>query len=391
MYNAVTLAAPVLSCESDAAVARLHSTTDDRIPSRAMNDLFLRACRNEPVERRPVWMMRQAGRYLPEYRAIRERGDFLTLCRTPELAVEVTLQPVRLVGVDAAILFADILLPLDAMGAGLRFAAGDGPVFDRPVRTLADLAQLSDPDVERDLGYVYDAIRLARRELDGAVPLIGFGGTPWTLAAYLVEGGASKNHGRLLSWSWEDPRGLARVLGRLADVSARYLAAQVDAGAQAIQLFDTWGGLLDARRYRELALPALLTVIEALRQREGARVPLIYYLNNGGHLLAEAARLPVEVLSVDWRLPLDEVRAIVGPQRVLQGNLDPTALLAPPDRIAELTADLLQRGAGGGHIVNLGHGILPQTPPDHARAFVEAAKRPLPKPVNGPQPASVGQ
>jgi uroporphyrinogen decarboxylase len=342
-----------------------------------MNDLFLRACRNEPTERRPVWMMRQAGRYLAEYRAVRERVDFLTLCRTPELAVEVTLQPVDLVGVDAAIIFADILLPLDAMGAGLRFAAGDGPGFERPVRSAADVAGLRDPDVERDLGYVFAALRLARRQLDRAsgdrrVPLIGFGGTPWTLAAYLVEGGVSKSHGHLLAWSWEDPRGLARLLGKLADVSTRYLQGQIDAGAQAIQLFDTWGGLLDARRYRELALPALLTVVESLR----GKVPLIYYLNNGAHLLADAARLPVEVLSVDWRVPLDEVRSIVGPGKVLQGNLDPAALLTSPARIEELTADLLRRGEGGGHVVNLGHGILPQTPPDHARAFVPAAKRP---------------
>ena len=345
-----------------------------------MNDLFLRACRNEPTERRPVWLMRQAGRYLPEYRAVREKVDFLTLCRTPELAAEVTLQPVRRLGVDAAIVFADILLPLDAMGAGLRFAAGDGPVFDRPVRTLADVAALAEPDVERELGYVFAAIRQARSGLaalpgEQSVPLIGFGGTPWTLAAYLVEGGASKNHAHLLAWSWEDPRGLARLLGRLADVSARYLAAQVDAGAQAIQLFDTWGGLLDARRYRELALPALTFVVEALRSRADKRVPLIYYLNNGAHLLGELRDLPVEVISVDWRLPLDEVRALVGPGRVLQGNLDPTALLGSPQRIEEATAELLRRGAGGGHVVNLGHGILPHTRPENAQAFVSAVQR----------------
>ena len=344
-----------------------------------MNDLFLRACRNEPVERRPVWMMRQAGRYLAEYRAVRDKVDFLTLCRTPELTVEVTLQPVRLVGVDAAILFADILLPLDAMGAGLRFAQGDGPVFDRPVRTAADVDGLREPEVERDLGYVYDAVRLARRELaalppEQRVPLIGFGGTPWTLAAYLVEGGTSKSHGHLLSWSWQDPAGLARLLARLAGVSARYLAGQIAAGAQAIQLFDTWGGLLDARRFRELALPPVLRIVEALRAID-PRLPIIYYVNNGGHLLAELATLPVEVLSVDWRVPLDRVRAAVGPAKVLQGNLDPTALLASPARIEELTVELLEQGAGGGHVVNLGHGILPNTPPEHARAFIGAVRR----------------
>jgi len=266
------------------------------------------------------------------------------------------------------------------MGAGLRFAAGDGPVFDRPVRRAADVAALAEPDVGRDLGYVFDAIRQARRGLaalpgEQQVPLIGFGGTPWTLAAYLVEGGASKNHGHLLAWSWEDPRGLARLLGRLAEVSARYLAAQVDAGAQAIQLFDTWGGLLDARRYRELALPALMLVVEALRRRPEKRVPLVYYLNNGAHLLGELRELPVEVISVDWRLPLDEVRATVGSGKVLQGNLDPAALLASPQRIEEATAELLRRGAGGGHVVNLGHGILPNTPPENAQAFVSAVQR----------------
>jgi len=283
----------------------------------------------------------------------------------------VTLQPVRLVGVDAAIVFADILLPLDAMGAGLRFAKGDGPGFEHPVRHRDQIDALGEPDVERDLGYVMEALRLARRELDGAVPLIGFGGTPWTLAAYLVEGGVSKSHGHLLGWSYEDPGGLRRLLDRLADVTARYLAAQVEAGAQAIQLFDTWGGLLDRRRWRELALPSLLRVLEPLR----GRVPLIYYVNGGAHLLPELGALPVEVLSVDWRVPLDEVRAAVGPGKVLQGNLDPAALLAPVARIEDRTDDLLRRGAGGGHVVNLGHGILPQTPPEHARAFVAAAKR----------------
>jgi uroporphyrinogen decarboxylase len=336
----------------------------------AVNDLFLRACRNEPTERRPVWMMRQAGRYLAEYRAIRSRVDFLTLCRTPELAVEVTLQPIHLVGVDAAILFADILLPLDAMGAGLRFEKGDGPSFERPVRSAGDIAGLLDPDVERDLGYVFDAVRLARRELAGQVPLIGFGGTPWTLAAYLVEGGTSKSYGHLLSWSWDDPKGLARLLDRLADVSARYLVGQIEAGAQAIQLFDTWGGLLDARRFREIAVPPVLKILEAL----GGRVPLIYYINGGAHLLPELGRLPVNVLSVDWRVPLDQVRAVVGPDKVLQGNLDPTTLLATPDRIEERTLEMLRQGAGGGHVANLGHGILPNTPPDHARAFIRTVK-----------------
>jgi uroporphyrinogen decarboxylase len=336
-----------------------------------VNDLFLRACRNEPTERRAVWMMRQAGRYLPEYRVIRGRHDFLAMCRTPQLAAEVTLQPVDLIGVDAAIIFADILLPLDAMGAGLGFAQGEGPYFERPVRSSADIGGLVDPDVERSLGYVYETLRLVRRELAGRVPVIGFGGTPWTLAAYLVEGGTSKSHAHLLEWSYRDPAGLADLLSLLARVSLRYLQGQIAAGAQALQLFDTWGGLLDRRRWRELALPPLLEILEGL----GGQVPLVYYVNGGGHLLEETRKLPVEVLSVDWRQPLDQVREVVGSARVLQGNLDPGALLGPIERIEELTRELLAQGAGGGHVVNLGHGILPSTPPEHARAFVAAAQR----------------
>jgi uroporphyrinogen decarboxylase len=333
-----------------------------------MSDLFLRACRGEAVERRPVWMMRQAGRYLPEYRRVRERADFLTMCKTPELAAAVTVQPVDLVGVDAAILFADILLPLEAMGAELAFVEGEGPVFARPVRGAADVGALVRPDVDKTLGYVYAAIALLRRELAGRVPLIGFGGTPWTLAAYLIEGGTSKSHAHLLSWSWRDPDGLARLLDLLADVSLDYLRGQVEAGVQAIQLFDTWGGLLDRRRFRELAVPPVLKIVEGL----GRQVPLIYYVRGGSHLLPDLAELPVDVLSVDWRLPLDEVRRVVGPRLVLQGNLDPTALLGEEASIVAATREVLDAGRGGGHVVNLGHGILPSTPPE---LFVETVKR----------------
>jgi uroporphyrinogen decarboxylase len=332
--------------------------------------LFLRACRGEPVERPPVWLMRQAGRYLPEYREVRQRADFLTLCKTPELAAEVTLQPVRILGVDAAILFADILLPLEAMGAELVFAPGDGPTFPNPVRRREDVLELRRPDVGETLGYVFAAMRLVRRELDGKVAVLGFGGTPWTLAAYLVEGGGSKHFAHLLAWSYEDPAGLALLLDRVADVSIAYLGGQIEAGAQALQLFDTWGGLLDLERWRSLALPPLLKIVESLR----GRVPLIYYVNGGSHLLAGMAELPVDVLSVDWRQPLSEVRRTVGP-RVLQGNLDPAALLAPVPEIERRTARLVAEGRGGGHIVNLGHGILPMTPVEHARAFVAAAQR----------------
>ncbi|HEV3456309.1 MAG TPA: uroporphyrinogen decarboxylase [Thermoanaerobaculia bacterium] len=335
-----------------------------------MNDLFLRACRGEPTERRPVWIMRQAGRYLPEYRALRQKVDFLTLCKTPELAAEATLQPIARLGVDAAILFADILLPLEAMGAELEFVRGDGPTFPRPVRRREDIAGLRLPDVEETLGYVFTALRLVRRELAGKVPVIGFGGTPWTLAAYLVEGGGSRHFEHLLAWSYGDPEGLALLLDRIADTSLAYLRGQLAAGAQALQLFDTWGGLLDAERWRSLALPPLRKVVDGLR----GQAPLIYYIHGGSHLLASLGDLPVEVLSVDWRLPLGQVRPLAG-GRVLQGNLDPAALLAPRPEIERRVAALLAEGAGGGHIVNLGHGILPMTPVENARAFVELAQR----------------
>ncbi|MGD2114209.1 MAG: uroporphyrinogen decarboxylase [Acidobacteriota bacterium] len=341
-----------------------------------MNDLFLREARGEPTERRPVWMMRQAGRYMPEYRAIRAEHDFLTMCRTPELVAEVTLQPVRHIGVDAAILFADILLPLDAMGSKLVFARGEGPTFPEPVRTREDIARLEHPDVDRTLGYVFDAVRATRREieaLDEQVPLIGFAGTPWTLAAYLTEGRGSQTFPHLMAWSWRDPDGLQELLGLITDVSIDYLRGQVEAGAQAVQLFDTWGGLLDQARWRAFAMPSVVRIAEALRSAH-PDVPLIYYGKDTAHLLPALAELPVDVLSVDWRQPLSAVRRAVG-DRVLQGNLDPMALLSTPDVIERQVARLLDEGSGGGHIVNLGHGIHKTTPPENARAFVEAVKR----------------
>ncbi len=339
------------------------------LSSPTVNDLFLRTCRGEATERRPVWLMRQAGRYLPEYRAIRQRVDFLTLCKTPELAAEVTIQPVDILGVDAAILFADILLPLEAMGAELQFVKGDGPSFPNPVRTREDIARLHAPEVDETLGYVFDAMRLVRRDLEGRVPVLGFGGTPWTLAAYLVEGGGSKHFEHLLAWSYGDRQGLTVLLDRIAEVSIAYLNGQIAAGAQALQLFDTWGGLLDLERWRAIAMPPLRKIVDALK----GKVPLIYYVNGGSHLLPAMADLPVDVLSVDWRQPLSEVRRLVGP-RVLQGNLDPAALLAPIPEIRRRTAALIEQGEGGGHIVNLGHGILPMVPVENAKAFVEAVQ-----------------
>lgn len=339
-----------------------------------MSDLFLRACRGETVERPPVWIMRQAGRVLPGYRRLRRRVGFLELCKTPELAAEVTIEPVDALGVDAAIVFADILLPLEAMGAELEFSDGSGPRFPHPVRDRTGIGRLTRDDPAGALGYVYAALERVRRELDGRVPVIGFGGTPWTLATYLVEGSGSKRFAHLLGWSWRDPDGLAELLARIAEVSLAYLSAQIDAGAQAIQLFDTWGGLLSAERWRELARPPLLRVLAGLG-RHPRPVPLIYYLRGGAHLLDELAGLPVEVLSVDWRQPLPAVRRAIGPHKVLQGNLDPAALLAPPPVIERLTRELLAAGGGGGHVVNLGHGILPTTPVEHARVFVRTVQQ----------------
>ena len=334
-----------------------------------MRDLLLRACRGEPVPRPPVWLMRQAGRYLPEYRRIRERTPFLELCKTPELAAEVTVQPVDILGVDAAIVFADILLVLEAMGAELRFEAGDGPRFQSPVRNDEDAARLRRPDVERALGYVFSTIRLVRRELEHRVPVIGFAGSPWTLAAYLVEGEASASFPHLLTWSYADPAGLRRLLDRIADVTLDYLRGQVEAGAEVIQLFDTWGGLLSARRWDEVARPSLERILAGLP----AGVPRILYCRDGSHLLESLATLPVEVLSVDWRVSLREARRRSG-GKALQGNLDPGALLGPVETIRRETERVLEDGAGGPHIVNLGHGILQQTPVEHAKAFVAFAQ-----------------
>jgi uroporphyrinogen decarboxylase len=339
-----------------------------------MSDLFLREARGEATERRPVWMMRQAGRYLSEYRAVRAEVDFLTLCRTPDLVAEVTIQPVRLVGVDAAILFADILLVLDAMGAGLEFVQGDGPALRHPVRDRAGIGRLAKPDVGSALGYVFDAVRTTRRALAALpdpVPLIGFAGTPWTLAAYLTQGGGSQSYQHLLAWSYRDPEGLERLLALLTDVTIDYLLGQVEAGAQAIQLFDTWGGLLSEERWRGLAMPHAVRILEALAP---TGVPRIVFARGSAHLLPALAELPAEVLSVDWTLPLSAARRIAGPGKVLQGNLDPAALLGPVDGIERLTARLLEEAAGGPHVVNLGHGIFQETPPDHARAFVQAVK-----------------
>jgi len=345
------------------------------------NDLFLRACLREPVERTPVWMMRQAGRYLPEYRAVRQRaGGFLDLCKTPELACEVTVQPVELVGVDAAILFSDILVVPEAMGMELTFGAGEGPKFPEPVRSRADVERLPAPDPEDALGYVMDAVRRIRRALDGRVPLIGFSGSPWTLATYMVEGGGSKNYARVKAMMFNEPETMHRLLGKLADAVAAYLNAQIANGVQAVQIFDTWGGILTTRDYREFSLAYMQRIIEQLtREHEGRRVPVILYTKGGMGWLEAIADAGPDVVGLDWTIDIDVARARIGDRVALQGNMDPTMLYANPERIRAEVKDILARfGHGSGHVFNLGHGITPDVPVAHARAFVRAVKEESP-------------
>ncbi len=337
------------------------------------NDRFLRALLRQPVDVTPVWMMRQAGRYLPEYRATRERaGDFMNLCRTPELACEVTLQPLERYPLDAAILFSDILTVPDAMGLGLYFSQGEGPRFERAVRSAADIDALADPADE--LGYVMDAVSLIRRELAGRVPLIGFSGSPWTLATYMVEGGSSKEFAQVKGMMYAQPALMHRLLGKLADAVTAYLNAQVRAGAQALMIFDTWGGALTTRDYQEFSLAYMTRIIAGLtREHEGRRVPVIMFSKGGAQWLEAMAESGADALGVDWTVELGDARRRVGHRVALQGNMDPCALYAPRDRIrAEVENVLASFGSGPGHVFNLGHGIHPHVDPTNVRVFIEA-------------------
>jgi uroporphyrinogen decarboxylase len=338
-----------------------------------MNDLFLRACRREPVERPPVWMMRQAGRYLPEYRAVRERADFLTMVGTPELAVEVTLQPVDLLGVDAAIIFSDILVVPQAMGMALSVEDGIGPRFHQPLRAPADFDRLRDPEPGEHLSYVLDALRLARRELAGRVPLIGFAGAPWTLMSYMVEGQGSKSFTFAKRLLVQEPARAHALLGRLARAVGAFLVAQVRAGAQAVQLFDSWASALGPRDFREFALPYLA---ESVRIARGAGAPVIAFAPGAGWALEEIAEATgADVIGVDWQTDAAEARRrLDGRPVALQGNLDPCWLYAPPATIRERTHAMLAAFGGRGHIANLGHGINPDVPVPHARAFIDAVR-----------------
>jgi len=338
----------------------------------ARSDRFLRALRGEAVDTTPIWIMRQAGRYLPEYRATRARAkDFLTLCKTPELACEVTVQPIDRLGVDAAILFSDILIPVEKMGVPLTFEEGEGPRLE-PVRDEQAIAKLRVPEVEAELPYVLDAIRLVRRALDGKVPLIGFAGAPFTLLTYCVEGQTGKQFAETKRLMFTAPAAAHALLGKITDTTIAYLAAQIRAGAQVVQLFDSWVGQLAPDDFRAFAAPYVQRTVEALRP---LGVPIIYFANDGASLLTDAATLGADALGVDWRLPLDEARARTGANVTLQGNLDPCVLFAPPIEIERRAADVLRRAGGARHVFNLGHGILPSTPPAHAEALVEIVHR----------------
>ena len=339
------------------------------------NDKLLRALMRQPVDMTPVWVMRQAGRYLPEYRAVREKaGDFKTLCTTPELACEVTLQPLRRFPLDAAILFSDILTVPDAMGLGLYFTEGEGPHFKKPVRRAADVEALYVPDPETDLRYVVDAVRLIRRELNGRVPLIGFAGSPWTLATYMVEGGGSRDFAHTKRVMFDDPKLMHRLLDTLARAVTVYLNAQVAAGAQALMLFDTWGGILTPRDYREFSLRYMEQIVRGLtREHEGRRVPVILFTKNGGQWLQAMAESGCDALGVDWTTDLGDARARVGGRVALQGNMDPSILYASPERIhGEVGTILASYGHGSGLVFNLGHGVHPQVDPEKVAVMVDA-------------------
>ena len=341
------------------------------------NDLLLRALMREPTPRRPIWLMRQAGRYLPEYRATRARaGGFLQMCTNPEIACEITLQPVDRYPLDAAILFSDILTIPHAMNLGLEFEAGEGPKFERPVRTAADIDKIGAPDPAREIRYVMDAVALIRRELGGRVPLIGFAGSPWTVGTYMVEGGGSKTFGRIKRMMYEAPRDLHRLLEILAEATILYLNAQIAAGAQAVMLFDTWGGVLTPAQYAEFSLNYMAQVVDALtRVSEGRRVPNIVFTKGGGAWLARIAAIGCDAVGVDWTTDLAEARKAVGGRVALQGNLDPSALFAPPETLrAETLRVLANYGAGSGHVFNLGHGITPDVDPERVALLVETVR-----------------
>jgi uroporphyrinogen decarboxylase len=328
---------------------------------------FLKACRDEPVDHVPVWFMRQAGRSLPEYRALRERFGILELCRTPELTTEVTLQPVRRLGVDAAILFSDIVVPLQAIGIELEIRPQIGPLIGTPFAKASDIDRLRSLEPESDVPYVIEAVKMLVAEL-GSIPLIGFAGAPFTLASYLIEGGPSQSYLKTKTMMYSEPELWQKLMDRLADIVLAFLKAQVEAGARAVQLFDSWVGHIGATDYRNHVMPSVQRIFSGL---EGSGVPRIHFGIMTSHLLELMKGAGADVMGIDWRTPLDEARNRFGSEVPLQGNLDPAVCLAPWDVVAEHALDVLQRGNGTGHIFNLGHGVLPDTDPDQLKRLVD--------------------
>ncbi len=348
------------------------------MPVELQNDRYLRALLRQPVDLTPVWMMRQAGRYLPEYRATRSQaGDFMALCKNAELACEVTLQPLRRYPLDAAILFSDILTIPDAMGLGLYFETGEGPKFKSPITCESHVKALPVPDPEQELGYVMEAVRTIRSALAGKVPLIGFSGSPWTLATYMVEGGSSKTFGKVKKMAFSEPGAMHLLLDKLADSVILYLNAQIKAGAQSVMVFDTWGGVLSTEAYQEFSLRYMEKIVAGLiREHEGRRVPVTLFTKNGGQWLELMAKTGCDALGLDWTTDIASARARVGDKVALQGNMDPCMLHAPTERIEQEVSSILAGfGNGTGHVFNLGHGIHPDIDPEHAGAFINAVHK----------------
>lgn len=337
--------------------------------SNLQNDLFLRACKKQNVERTPIWIMRQAGRYLPEYRAVRAKADFLTMCKTPELATEVTLQPINIIGVDAAIIFSDILVIPEAMGMQLEMHEGKGPIFPKPIRNDDDANQLRSIDPTKDLKYVLDAVSLTKKELNSRVPLIGFSGSPWTLLTYMVEGRGSKNFAEVKKLIYNNPVLAHKILNKLSDVIADYLSAKIESGCNAVQIFDTWGGVLSPHDFLEFSLQYIEKIISQLKRKDE---PVIFFAKGVHHNFEKLASTGADVLGLDWTMDLDAVRNKVGDKVALQGNLDPTVLYGNKNYIhQEVKRVLSSYGKGNGHIFNLGHGILPDIDPEKVKALVE--------------------
>ncbi|MCF8242926.1 MAG: uroporphyrinogen decarboxylase [Melioribacteraceae bacterium] len=336
------------------------------------NDLFLRACKKEKIERTPVWIMRQAGRYLPEYRAVREKADFLTMCKTPELAAEVTIQPIDIIGTDAAIIFSDILVIPEAMGMHLDMIEGKGPVFEKPIRSKEDADELKVIDPVKDLKYVLDAVSLTKKELNGRVPLIGFSGSPWTLLTYMVEGKGSKSFSVIKKMIYANPKLAHSLLDKIADAVSEYLSAKIEAGADAVQIFDTWGGILSQSDFHEFSLPYIEKIIANIKRKDE---PVIVFAKGVHYRLGKLSKCGADVIGLDWTMDLNKVRTRIGDRVALQGNLDPTVLYASKEKIKdEVEKVLAAYGKGSGHIFNLGHGILPDIKPENAKALVDYVK-----------------